>query len=43
VARLGGGPGLAAREIVRGGEFIPDPALEDALTFNPGGFLKRVK
>jgi cephalosporin hydroxylase len=39
---FGGGPGHAAREIVRGGEFIPDPELEAALTFNPGGFLKRV-
>jgi cephalosporin hydroxylase/predicted O-methyltransferase YrrM len=40
---FGPGPGTAAREIVRRGEFVPDATLEYALTFNPGGFLKRVR
>jgi cephalosporin hydroxylase len=40
---FGTGPASAARKIVRGGEFAADPSLEYALTFNPGGFLRRVR
>ncbi len=41
---FGPGPREAARQIVDGGEFERDLAMERyALTFNPGGFLKRVK
>jgi cephalosporin hydroxylase len=40
---FGPGPSEAARELLRAGEFEPDPELERyALTFNPGGFLRRV-
>jgi cephalosporin hydroxylase len=41
---FGPGPQEAAREIVDVGDFAPDPSLERyALTFNPGGFLKRIR
>ena len=41
---FGPGPREAARQIVDGGEFERDLAMERyGLTFNPGGFLKRVK
>jgi cephalosporin hydroxylase len=40
---FGEGPRSAALKIVRDGEFVADPSLEYALTFNPGGFLRRVK
>jgi cephalosporin hydroxylase len=41
---FGPGPAEAAREIISGGEFAPDHSLERyVLTFNPGGFLKRVR
>jgi cephalosporin hydroxylase len=41
---FGPGPREAARRLVDGGEFEPDPEPERyALTFNPGGFLRRVK
>jgi cephalosporin hydroxylase len=41
---FGPGPWEAAKRIVDGGEFERDATLErSALTFNPGGFLKRVK
>jgi cephalosporin hydroxylase len=43
-AGFGTGPGDAAREIVRAREFAPDPSFERyALTFNPRGFLKRIR
>jgi cephalosporin hydroxylase len=43
-AGFGPGPAEAARETVKVGEFQPDPALERfGMTFNPGGFLKRVR
>ncbi len=38
------GPAAPLAEIIEGGEFAPDPTLERfALTFNIGGFLKRVR
>ena len=41
---FGRGPAEAVQTIVESGEFVPDPALERyALTFNPGGFLKRIR
>jgi cephalosporin hydroxylase len=41
---FGPGPWEAAKKIVDAGEFDRDPALERfGLTFNFGGFLKRVK
>jgi len=41
---FGVGPAAAVHEIVDEGEFVPDPSLERyALTFNVGGFLKRVR
>ena len=41
---FGHGPAGAANEIVDGGEFVRDPSLERyALSFNLGGFLKRVR
>ena len=41
---FGPGPWEAAKRIVDGGEFERDATLErSSLTFNPGGFLKRVK
>ncbi len=41
---FGPGPREAARRLVDSGEFERDPTPERyALTFNPGGFLKRVK
>jgi cephalosporin hydroxylase/SAM-dependent methyltransferase len=41
---FGSGPWLAAREIIEDGDFVPDRSLERfALTFNVGGFLKRVR
>ena len=43
-ADFGSGPASAVREIADEGEFVPDFSLERfALTFNPGGFLKRVR
>jgi cephalosporin hydroxylase len=41
---FGPGPGEAVKQILaRHGEFVPDPAMEKyALSFNPGGFLRRV-
>jgi cephalosporin hydroxylase len=37
-------PWVTVRELADGGEFIPDPTLERlGLTFNVGGFLKRVR
>jgi cephalosporin hydroxylase len=41
---FGPGPAAAVQEILAEGEFVPDPSLERfALTFNVGGFLKRVR
>jgi cephalosporin hydroxylase len=41
---FGAGPAAAVHEIVDEGDFVPDPSLERfALTFNVGGFLKRVR
>jgi cephalosporin hydroxylase len=42
---FGPGPGEAVKQILaRHGEFVPDPAMEKyALSFNPGGFLRRVR
>jgi cephalosporin hydroxylase len=40
---FGRGPWRAAQKAVRDGGFVHDPSLEYALTFNPGGFLKRVR
>jgi cephalosporin hydroxylase len=41
---FGPGPAASVQEIVAEGEFMPDPSLERfALTFNVGGFLKRVR
>jgi cephalosporin hydroxylase len=41
---FGPGPASAVQEIIQEGEFIQDPSLERfALTFNVGGFLKRVR
>ena len=41
---FGSGPATVAREIVDQREFVADFSLERfALTFNPGGFLKRVR
>ena len=41
---FGPGPKEAVGMIVDQGDFAPDPSLERyALTFNPGGFLKRIR
>jgi cephalosporin hydroxylase len=41
---FGAGPAAAVHEIVQEGEFVADPSLERfALTFNVGGFLRRVR
>jgi cephalosporin hydroxylase len=41
---FGLGPATVVTEIVNEGEFVPDPSLERfALTFNVGGFLRRVR
>jgi cephalosporin hydroxylase len=41
---FGPGPREAAGTIIREGDFEPDPSLERyGVTFNPGGFLKRVR
>jgi cephalosporin hydroxylase len=42
---FGPGPAEAVKQILtRHGEFVPDPAMEKySLTFNPGGFLRRVR
>ncbi len=41
---FGPGPKEAAERIVDDGDFAPDPSFERyALTFNPGGFLKRIR
>jgi cephalosporin hydroxylase len=41
---FGAGPWHAVRDILEEGEFMPDRSLERfALTFNVGGFLKRVR
>jgi cephalosporin hydroxylase len=41
---FGPGPMEAVGTIVGDGDFEPDPSLERyALTFNPGGFLKRIR
>jgi cephalosporin hydroxylase len=41
---FGPGPREAAGDIADEGKFVPDPALERyGLTFNPGGFLKRIR
>jgi cephalosporin hydroxylase len=41
---FGMGPAVAAQDIVREGDFVRDPWFERfALTFNVGGFLKRVR
>ncbi len=41
---FGPGPFAAVGRFMGTGEFVPDPAPERyALTFNPGGFLKRVR
>jgi cephalosporin hydroxylase len=41
---FGSGPAAAVNDIVEEGDFVPDPSLERfALTFNVGGFLKRVR
>ena len=41
----GPGPAEAVKQVLTGrGEFVPDPAMEKhSLTFNPGGFLRRVR
>ena len=43
-AGFGPGPAEGVKKILtRNGDFVADPALEKySLTFNPGGFLKRV-
>ena len=41
---FGPGPWEAVKQMNRRSDFVPDPSLERfALTFNPGGFLKRVR
>jgi cephalosporin hydroxylase len=41
---FGPGPADAVRAIARAREFAPDPSFERyAVTFNPGGFLKRIR
>jgi len=40
---FGVGPWGLAQKIVREGNFAPDPSLEYALSFNVGGFFKRVR
>ena len=41
---FGSGPAVAVQRIIEAGDFVQDPALERfALTFNVGGFLKRVR
>jgi cephalosporin hydroxylase len=42
---FGPGPAEAVKKILsQHGEFVPDPLLEKySLTFNAGGFLKRVR
>jgi cephalosporin hydroxylase len=40
---FGVGPWGVVQKIIREGNFAPDPSLEYALTFNLGGFLKRVR
>jgi cephalosporin hydroxylase len=41
---FGSRPWVTVREIANKGEFVPDPTLERlALTFNAGGFLRRVR
>jgi cephalosporin hydroxylase len=42
---FGPGPSEAVKQILgRRGEFVPDPGMEKyALSFNPGGFLRRVR
>jgi cephalosporin hydroxylase len=40
---FGPGPWEAARRLLDTGEFERDLSLERALTFNMGGFLKRLK
>jgi cephalosporin hydroxylase len=40
---FGPGPWEAAKRIVDGGEFERDITVEPTLTFNSGGFLKRLK
>jgi cephalosporin hydroxylase len=41
---FGPGPWEAVEKITQEGEFAPDSSLERyVLTFNPGGFLKRVR
>ena len=40
---FGRGPAAAAQVIAEDGEFVPDPAREHGLSFNHGGFLKRVR
>jgi cephalosporin hydroxylase len=43
-AGFGPGPAVAVEQIVDAGEFVRDPSLERfGLTFNVGGFLKRVR
>jgi cephalosporin hydroxylase len=41
---FGSRPAAAVQEIIGTGEFVPDPSLERlALTFNRGGYLRRVR
>jgi cephalosporin hydroxylase len=41
---FGAGPRGVAQTIIDGGDFVADPSLERfSLTFNPGGFLKRIR
>jgi hypothetical protein len=42
---FGPGPAESVKQILNArGEFVPDPTMEKySLTFNPGGFLKRVR
>ena len=44
MAGFGPGPAEGVKQILtQNGDFVPDPELEKySLTFNPGGFLKRV-
>jgi cephalosporin hydroxylase len=40
---FGVGPWGVAQKLTREGDFAADPSLEYALTFNRGGFFKRVR
>jgi cephalosporin hydroxylase len=41
---FGSGPSFAVTQIIDAGDFVQDPSFERfGLTFNVGGFLKRVR